>query len=40
MCRFAGKEDGGYSRFKDGLSYCLKAVEALVERRREGWYES
>lgn len=25
MCRFTGKDDGGYIRFLDGLHFCLKA---------------
>jgi hypothetical protein len=38
MCRFAGKEDGGYNRFRDGLDFCVEALEEVlnVENTREG----
>ncbi|KAE8448906.1 hypothetical protein EG329_008702 [Mollisiaceae sp. DMI_Dod_QoI] len=46
MCRFIGKEDGGYTRFRDGLDFCiesLKGVHANVsteEKTREGLLKS
>lgn len=39
MCRFSSKEDGGYSVFKDGLAFCLKAIVVRNEERREGLLE-
>ncbi|KAI9740307.1 MAG: hypothetical protein M1834_004885 [Cirrosporium novae-zelandiae] len=29
MCRFNGKEDGGYARFLDGMDFCTKALETV-----------
>jgi hypothetical protein len=41
MCRFTGKEDTGYNRFRDGLAFWMKALEDVltVEDTREGWSE-
>jgi hypothetical protein len=42
MCRFAGREDGGYNRFRDGLEFCVEALEEVltIENTREGSSEN
>jgi hypothetical protein len=38
MCRFTSKEDTGYSRFKEGLAFCMKDIveENLAEEFQRG----
>jgi len=39
MCRFLGEEDGGYTRFRDGLEFCINNING-VETVQEGWLRS
>jgi len=38
MCRFMGKDDGGYNRFRDGLAFCVETLGGVLaeEDTREG----
>jgi hypothetical protein len=38
MCRFAGKDAGGYNRFRDGLAFCVETSGGVLteENTREG----
>ncbi|CZR69344.1 uncharacterized protein PAC_19244 [Phialocephala subalpina] len=42
MCRFVGKEDGGYSRFRDGLEFCVETQGGVLteENTRQGLLRS
>jgi len=35
MCRFTGKDDSGYIRFKDGLAFCMQDIVELSRQVAE-----